>query len=651
VTTAEVGTAGSRASFRLDIEGLRAIAVLAVVAFHVDFRGADGGFVGVDVFYVISGFLITSLLLRDAKEPGPGLIRVFYARRARRLLPAATAVTLGSLVIASVFASPLEKLDVGIDARAAALFHANIQFAATDTAYVGEADPPSLFLQFWSLSLEEQFYALWPLVLIGGAALAARRGRSVVAAATVVLAVVVPVSFVLGVVGADSAPVDAFYLLHYRAWELGVGALLAIAPRITRMPPRLAEPVRVIGLVAIVYSIVSYSDGTSWPGTAALLPVLGTAGPSSLLLGSPPMQVIGRLSYVIYLWHWPLTWAFEDLDDWNVVAYGVVVMAAAVATHVAIEQPLRRSSWLTSSSSRTLVFAAGLVAVAVAASLLFDAATPDADELHVGRPVSGRHIVGDPPNATDFVPSNLEPPLAAGMSRSDAFAAGNLQCEHIGDCAFGDPSADTVAVVFGDSHAAHWIAALDATAEELDWRVEAIVVSGCTPFVTDDGSPNPARCHDDVRRAWAEIDELSPDVLILSGRHLELRRHDPAGWRAGIIGGIERAPAAARAVVLTETPTADELVPYCVAEHLDDVRPCEPEVDQELDDVNTDLVDLIGAGETARLANLTPIVCADDRCPVISDSILVYRDANHLTTTFAASRAGDFAQAVRTALE
>ena len=350
---AEDVVTGSR--FRPDIEGLRAIAVAAVVAFHIDVRGAAGGYAGVDVFYVISGFLITSLLLRDVATSSARALLEFYARRARRLLPAATAAIVGSLAIALVVASPLENVEVGRDGRAAALFHANVRFAADGAAYHGEAEPPSIFLQFWSLSLEEQFYALWPLALLGVAVVGRRRRHRVTTAATAMLIVVIPVSFVIGVRGAELTTAHAFFLLQYRAWELGIGGLLAAAPRLARLPVRAAEPLRIAGLTAIASAVVAYGDETSWPGVATLVPVLGTAvviaagasattGPSYALLASPPMRVIGRLSYAIYLWHWPISWAFDDLDDWNVVVYGAVVLAVSALTFAVIEQPVRRSA-------------------------------------------------------------------------------------------------------------------------------------------------------------------------------------------------------------------------------------------------------------------------------------------------------------------
>lgn len=645
-----------RSHFRPDIEGLRAIAVAAVVAFHIDVRGAAGGFAGVDVFYVISGFLITSLLLRDASSEHR--LVDFYARRARRLLPAATAAIVGSLAIAYVFASPLENVEVGSHGRAAALFHANIRFASEGTAYHGEADPPSVFLQFWSLSLEEQFYALWPLILVAATVVAWRRARPVAVAATSVLTVVVPVSFVIGVLGSETTPVHSFFLLQYRAWELGIGALLATAPRFARVPARAAEPLRVIGLVAIAYAVVSYGDGTSWPGIAALVPVLGTAavlvagassstGPSYEVLASPPMQLAGRLSYATYLWHWPLTWAFDDLDDWNVVVYAAVVVAVSALTYTAIEQPVRRSAWLTARRGATLAFGAVLIATGVASTVVFDALATDVDDLHAGRPAPASEIDGTPV-ATEFVPSDLDPPLSPGMSADDTFAASGLDCTNIDDCQFGDSSSDTVAVLFGDSHAAHWIPALDATADTLGLRVHALVVSGCTPFTTDDGRPNPERCHDEVERAWNEVDELQPDVLILSGRHVELRRQDPAQWQSGVARALRRSSATST-IVLSETPSAAHLVPYCLSEHLEDVRPCEPVRDQELADVNASLAEVARASG-AELADLTPLLCDDERCPVIVGNILVYRDADHVTTAFAVSRAEEFVDLIRAAL-
>src|SRR5215207_8385412 len=286
--------------FRADVEGLRAAAVVAVVAYHAGLGGVGGGFVGVDVFYVLSGFLITGLLWEELDGTGRLRLGAFYARRARRLLPAAALVLVVTLVASAVWLSPLQVPVVARDAAAAALYVANYRFAAQRTDYLADASPSPL-QHYWSLGVEEQFYLLWPLLLLV-VFLAARRGRRSATRAA----------------GAAVSQPWAFFSLPTRAWELAAGGLVALAAsRLARLPGLAAATLGWLGLEAILWSITRFGPSTPFPGAAALFPVAGTAavlaagcaaprlGPD-LVLRRWPLQLGGRLSYAWYLWHWPL---------------------------------------------------------------------------------------------------------------------------------------------------------------------------------------------------------------------------------------------------------------------------------------------------------------------------------------------------------
>ena len=371
--------------FRADIEGLRGVAVLAVVAYHAGLGGVGGGFVGVDVFYVLSGFLITGLLWDELQRTGRFRFGEFYARRARRLLPAAVVVLVVTVAAASVWLSPLQARVVAQDAVAAAFYMANYRFAAQRTDYLAETSPSPL-QHYWSLGVEEQFYLLWPVlvlvVFVVGRRLATR--SSVGAGAVLVLAGAG--SFVLSLRLMALSQPWAFFSLPTRAWELAAGGVLALArPGLRRLPGVAAATLGWLGLEAVLWSIIQFSASTPFPGTAALFPVGGTAaviaagcaaprlGPN-LLLGRRPLQLAGRLSYSWYLWHWPLLLlapavAGRPLGLWPNLGLAAASGLLALATVKLVEDPVRFSPRLRARPGRSLALGAGLTVVAAAATM------------------------------------------------------------------------------------------------------------------------------------------------------------------------------------------------------------------------------------------------------------------------------------------
>ena len=342
--------------FRADIEGLRAIAVLGVLAFHAGVPHVMGGYVGVDVFYVISGFLITSLMLRDRSTGGAGgFLAAFYARRIRRILPAATVVIGVTLVGAALVQNPIENANTAADARGATLFYSNIRFAHHATDYFAAHDAPSPFQQYWSLSLEEQFYLVWPLVFVGLCWFARHRAspRAVLGAG---LAIVVAGSLGLSILWMQHEPIRAFYSLPSRAWELGIGALIAVyAEDLARIPSRVRIAMSTLGLGAIAATMIAYTPSTPFPGWSALPPTLGTAlviaascgapsgGPLYRVLASKPFQLVGRFSFSLYLWHWPLLVLKVEHVKWLYASWQsrallmlLVALPAAVVTYYVI---------------------------------------------------------------------------------------------------------------------------------------------------------------------------------------------------------------------------------------------------------------------------------------------------------------------------
>jgi peptidoglycan/LPS O-acetylase OafA/YrhL len=397
------GTGSSeRDGFRPDIEGLRGVAVLLVVLFHASLFGVAGGFIGVDVFFVISGFLITGLLLRERERTGRVGMLGFYARRARRILPAALVVIAIVLPISYLILDPLSRQSVIFDAVASTLSFGNIRFAAAAGDYFATVGTPSPFLHFWSLGVEEQFYLVWPALLI----LVSRGPRSRLGIGLLLVFIIVA-SFAANLIVTDAAVNWAFYSLPTRAWQLALGGLLAVvAPSLARLSSGQVASGRKSGIgsfapiflailgwggvAAIAWSAFAFGDGLAYPGAYALVPTLGAAavliaggyavrttlisrlGPG-FALGLPPIRFLGRISYSLYLWHWPLLVLVPIAlghQMRGVERVGVVGAAIVLATIscLLVEEPLRRHRGLARRPVRTLAIAFAAVLTLVAAS-------------------------------------------------------------------------------------------------------------------------------------------------------------------------------------------------------------------------------------------------------------------------------------------
>jgi peptidoglycan/LPS O-acetylase OafA/YrhL len=347
--------------FRPDVEGLRAVAVVLVVLYHAGVSTFSGGYVGVDVFFVISGYLITGLLLREHEKRRTISISGFYARRARRILPAAMVVIVATLLISHHIQNAIAYEQYNDEAKWATMFAANLHFAYENTNYFLQgALAPSPFLHFWSLAVEEQFYVVWPtVVIIVGLIFRRWPLRYTILAAALAGTIV---SYLYSVHLTDSNAVWAYYSPFSRAWELGLGAVAAsLAGPSGRLDRRIGIGLAWAGIGAIAYSAVVYSGSTTYPGVNALLPVLGATavivgGASGRgaghLLGLPPVRAVGRVSYGWYLLHYPpmilLTGVYYQhaLAVHERLVIAAVTLVIAFAMYYVLERPIRRSKIL-----------------------------------------------------------------------------------------------------------------------------------------------------------------------------------------------------------------------------------------------------------------------------------------------------------------
>jgi peptidoglycan/LPS O-acetylase OafA/YrhL len=352
-------------TFRADIEGLRAVAILLVLAFHSGLSAFSGGFVGVDVFFVISGFLITSQLIGELGRQGRISLPAFYGRRARRILPAAGVVLVAAAAVTAIVAPQVHRKVIGGDIVASALYVVN--WRIKNRLASGQLDDPQFtpVSHFWSLAIEEQFYFVWPVILIIAALLARRLHADPKRLAWLAIAAVAVGSFAWSIRDLAASPGTAYYSTITRMWELSVGAGLAFgATGTARLPRPVAFVVGWAGLAAVLASALVFSTQTVWPGYLGAVPTLGTAGiiaaGASTLRGGPaailstaPMRWIGRLSYSLYLWHWVVIYlaalSFGGLPPY--VSAGAIAVSALLAwlTYTLVENPVRRGTAINAS--------------------------------------------------------------------------------------------------------------------------------------------------------------------------------------------------------------------------------------------------------------------------------------------------------------
>ena len=670
--------------FRPDIEGLRAVAVVAVVLFHAAVPGVTGGFVGVDVFFVISGFLITGLLLRDVDTHGTVRLARFYGARARRLLPASATVLVATAVGSALLLPPLQVRSVLGDAVACALYVGNYRFAIEGTDYLAAGAPPSPFQHYWSLGVEEQFYLIWPALIIG-TAWALRRRRPYLA----VLAGVGAISFAVSLTWTTTMPPWAFFSLPTRAWELAIGGLVALsAARWRELPSRVAAVAGWGGLTLVVVSCFELGHATPYPGTAALLPVLGTAlvigagcsvpsGGAGRVLSWPAMRMVGRVSYSWYLWHWPVLLLAPPLLGHPLGLAGRLVAAAvsfglAVLTLGLIENPARFAAPIKRSPARGLALGAAVTAIAVSAALLLMVIKP----VPVGHGTAAAAVKvyapAAPPSATDprdaavtqmtaqiqaavaasvglqAVPSNLSPSIAdAPGDKPSVFLNGCVRSwQETGqaECASGDTGSGTTVALVGDSHAAMWNPALEPVAEQRHWRLETLGKVTCPLMDLPITSPYLGREYTECEQWRTDIvDRLRserPRLIVVSmsrryGADFGFTSYDPA-WIDGITRLVRNLRATgANVLVLGPIPDPHTTVPMCLSSHVDDASACSP---QRSEAVNQDGINAEEAATTAgggQYADLTQLFCAADQCPVIVGNNMIYRDDNHVTIEYA----------------
>ena len=665
----------ARRTHRLDIQGLRAIAVAAVLVWHLDEQALPGGFAGVDVFFVISGFLMTRWLV-DRPRLDRAALADFWARRCRRILPAATLVLVATLTAGWFVLPAPRRTELASDALASALYVVNLRFAQDSTDYLQSLEPPSPFQHYWSLAVEEQFYVLWPLLMAAAAIVAGRWSwnRRLISGAVVLG--VIAVSGAGAVWWTATSPASAYFATPTRLWELALGGLVAVLPTFAM---RAAGWLAVIGVAAAVTSFGVLASSTPFPGVAAWWPTLATAlalwaggadpdGVVHRVLGVRPVQWLGGVSYSVYLWHWPLIVLANPYDKptellsfhtaWLVAA----TLALGWLTWRFVEEPMRsRSPGVPWSSVRggirlgaaclavTLCITGGVRAVAPAAAHVPDYPGPAAIALGAGAvPASGTADAAAGGDRPGYVPApqDLQADLPATY-RGGCHVDGPVR-EPV-ECRWGE-GGPLVAVV-GDSHATQWVPAVQALAEQHGWRVIAMTKAGC-PWTTSDIAmygfeARYAECSDWNAAVADVLARERPAVVFTSNAPTQ-------AWQDGVLEGAAAddslghgmAEAWGRVlddggdvVVVRDTPSARFAIDDCVANEPTSLTACAFDRAAALEGSGTGQSVALELEPRALGVDLNDAICGASRCQPVIGGVVVYRDRGHLTGSYATSLA------------
>ncbi|RUW63378.1 acyltransferase family protein [Mesorhizobium sp. M7A.F.Ca.US.008.03.1.1] len=653
------------ASFRPDIQGLRALAVGGVVAFHFGLTALPGGFAGVDIFFVISGYLITRHLLQEIGDSGRLNLWRFYARRARRLLPASLFVILATLVAGAFILSPEEQALYSKGAMFASAYMINLWLIRWSFDYFASDAANNPFIHFWSLSVEEQFYLAWPALLVFAAWL--RPGRRM---AIVAIGVTGLVSFAVCAWLTSVAQPWAFYFSPLRAWEFAAGGLASMVPAsFLQHHPRLRAVQGWLGLALIVPAYLLLDEALPFPGLLALLPVAGTvlllvsgasehqagreigkqAGSLAALLSLPPMQWIGKLSYSLYLWHWPVIvyagMVTAELSGLDRLACLALTLVLSIFTYHVIENPVRRNGWLMANAARALIPAAlltgaGVVAAYANARLAVHELDPE------------QRVIAE---------------TAARPSTARARGGCVLDYETVTPkpCVFGAKNAKRTIALFGDSHADHWSTPLIEVAQKRDYEVVTWLKSSCRASRLSTWSSKLKRdyseCDQWREQSIKEILALRPALVVISEIALTSSRKMAAGkdepdsqdaeWKAGLRSTLDTfSNAGLKVAFIRDVPFNDEQVDTCVARALwrsESPSLCDQTRAYAANDAMASVErEIVRSIPNASYVDMTDQFCNQTTCHVFIGGKIAFRDRHHLATAFAETLEGPLERAL-----
>jgi peptidoglycan/LPS O-acetylase OafA/YrhL len=667
----------SASAIRPEIQALRAAAVSLVLVYHYWPTALRGGYVGVDVFFAISGFLITGQLVREVDRTGRLSMTAFWARRARRILPAALVVLLFCALATVLFMPEIYWRQFFGEMRASTEYAQNWHLAAAAVRYGAADSVPTSLQHYWSLSTEEQFYLVWPILILLAVGVAGlRRVRTGRTSMALVMLALIGGSLAYGIYRTAADPAAAYFVTPTRAWEFALGGLVALLPSFDKASPALRSAASWAGLGAIAVAAITFSSATPFPGYAALLPVGGAilfmlaGAPAHRIAPTPlvrlrPVQFLGDISYSVYLWHWPLLvlapFAIRGglHTDTKLVIVAITVVAAWL-TKLGIEDPVRAGRFLTRRRPRsTLVLAAcatGLVLAVGLGGSSYVKAQIHKDEARTDRLLASQpkcfgaaardpqHPCTNPALRAMVVPTPVE---AASRPNSPCTF---VQKSPFNVCAFGVSPAKSVATValVGDSHASHWRAALEVVAQARHWRGLSITRSGCPFSQTKKQLRGPliapcVRWNQQLPHWFAEHPEIS---TVFVSQESGQKWLVPPGQNqfTAEVAGFTRAwstlPASVKhVVVIRDTPKNLPSTAGCVERAIAKRKPaglvCAVPRGGALGRDAESVASTRLHSSRVRTVDLTQFFCDSRRCFPVIGGALVHKDDHHLTAVFA----------------
>ena len=604
------------------IQGLRALAAILVTVFHA--RLIPGGFIGVDIFYVISGYLITGLILREIDKTGTLDLRSFYQRRIKRLLPTSVFVLFVTAIFAWILFPPITRDALGRDLFAAATYISNYLFAWWQNDYQNLNATPSPFIHYWSLAVEEQFYLVWPIFIL----FLARYGKKVILGGIAITALA---SLLFSIYLTQVAPIWAFYSLPTRAWELGFGALLLFIPE-------MKKKIRILpwlGFFGIAFSSLNFNENTAFPGKNALIPVLATVVLIASIKYWPPLfndlsnsrmsQWLGAISYPLYLWHWPAlvlpsSALGRPLRFYERFLCILLTIILAHFTSKFVEEPLRHKKL---SPSTIYKSAAVTTAVSLVAGVVI--------ALSASSIITTR---GEISYQFDLVKVMQKP----GVYNDSCHV--NYGETKSGYCTYGDKNSSKTIVLYGDSHAAQWFPTLKKLAKQRGFKLVSLTKSAC-PAVDakrpDQGAFKQVHCTKWRQNSIERIAKIKPMAVITSSFQYFTPANERVSratwWRDGqkkLLSDLRGSTD--HLIYISDTPRPLRDIPNCLASRNSKV----------CDSTERTRVSIISGFE---VLNPTPWLCSS-YCPAIIDGTVAYRDASHISVEMALKLLPKFEEAL-----
>ena len=637
--------------YRGDIDGLRAVAVLSVIAFHANSSWLGGGYIGVDVFFVISGYLIGTILISEISRDGKVNYTEFWARRTRRLVPSAVVVTFATLMAAWFI---LPSADIGRSAKDAVfalLYATNWQSLAESVDYFGDRSSPSLFLHFWSLAVEEQFYFYLCLLFLFSSVRTKSPEQALrkVAILSIFLSIL---SFLACVIQTQQSQPVGYFATHARIWQLSVGVGVAFLARSARIPSgRWGQIGALLGLMIIMYAAAMFDGAGGYPGVWAMVPTIGAAlviwgGLRSTqptltvrILAHPFLTLIGKRSYALYLWHWPVfqfwkayaqEWEAQDIALATALTFGLASLSYAL-----IENPVRHSPYL---RKRPIISLSALVSVVIIGVLC-------------------ANILQDQIERRKFFKLDDGTVINLAKERNYKNKIYKLGChssqvkDDLKTCSFGDLKATRTIVLYGDSHASHWFSAVEAFGEKNGYLVYLVAKSACSPFDVITFNENLGHryveCESWRAKAMAWIKGIKPDVVLVgnsprkvpynadTGQHIRGDEAYRILERAQEKMTRELASIANHVVLLNDTLLFPQHPLECL---MDNHRTWKTDCAWPLETAKVEMkfpYSMKGVNSEWFLLDMDDVICPKKVCLPIQGSTLVMRDTGHVHDLFA----------------